>query len=124
MPGIATKKSNALEKSPQDQNDLLKTKAVPAPECNMSQATTDMEYIDVGDCQDDDLISINNSCSRKDEEPEFFKSSEMGQPSKLRAYLDKIQCDPFNHYCLNCKKQQSTHVLLWMGMFVCEGCSK
>lgn len=32
--------------------------------------------------------------------------------------------DPFNHYCLSCKTQESTHAVLWLGAYVCNSCAK
>lgn len=29
----------------------------------------------------------------------------------------------FNRYCVECKKQKSTHALLWIGIYVCAGCA-
>jgi hypothetical protein len=31
--------------------------------------------------------------------------------------------NPFNKYCIDCKKNRTTHFLLWLGTFVCESCS-
>ena len=53
----------------------------------------------------------------------MFKTSEIQQPPELTAYLEEVTCDPFNHYCLNCKQNQSTHFLVVMGAFICESCS-
>jgi hypothetical protein len=32
--------------------------------------------------------------------------------------------DPFNKYCIDCKKKKTTHALVWLGIYVCEGCSR
>jgi len=31
--------------------------------------------------------------------------------------------NPFNKYCIDCKKKKTTHCLIWLGTFVCEGCA-
>ena len=31
--------------------------------------------------------------------------------------------NPFNKYCIDCKKNKTTHFLVWLGSFVCEPCS-
>lgn len=30
---------------------------------------------------------------------------------------------PFNKYCIDCKRNKTTHALVWLGIFVCESCS-
>lgn len=30
---------------------------------------------------------------------------------------------PFNRYCVDCKKNKSTHALLWVGIYVCQSCA-
>lgn len=32
--------------------------------------------------------------------------------------------DPFNKYCIDCKKRKTTHAIVFMGIYVCESCSK
>ena len=58
-----------------------------------------------------------------DEEYPQFKSSQLDQHVKLRLYLDMKICDPYNHFCINCKRRKSTHFLLWIGAFTCDHCA-
>jgi hypothetical protein len=30
---------------------------------------------------------------------------------------------PYNKYCIDCKKNHSSHAIIWLGIFVCESCS-
>lgn len=69
-----------------------------------------------------DLIEVEGAVDA--DEPRVFRTSEMQQPPELTSYLEEVICDPFNHYCLNCKQNQSTHFLVVMGAFICETCSK
>jgi len=39
-------------------------------------------------------------------------------------YLSGVLRDPYNHYCINCKKHKSTHVVIFIGAYVCEKCAK
>jgi hypothetical protein len=55
---------------------------------------------------------------------EFFKSSELEQPAELKEHLQTVMTgNPFNKYCIDCKKNKTTHCLIWLGSFVCEGCA-
>lgn len=31
--------------------------------------------------------------------------------------------NPYNKYCIDCKKNQTTHAILWLGIFVCKNCA-
>lgn len=84
-------------------------------ENNLSSEATDVE-IQFYEC--DDVIDFEGLSI----EPRIFKTSDMEQPAELTAYLEEVTNDPFNHYCLNCKQSQSTHVMLWLGAFICENC--
>ena len=42
---------------------------------------------------------------------------------ELKMYLDMKICEPFNHFCINCKRRKSTHFLVWIGAFTCEKCA-
>ena len=53
-----------------------------------------------------------------------FKSSEISQAPKLREFLNTQISNPFNKYCLDCKKNQTTHCLTWIGVFVCQECAQ
>ena len=45
------------------------------------------------------------------------------QNAELRLYLDRELSEPFNHYCISCKKGKSSHIVLWIGAFVCKKCA-
>ena len=30
----------------------------------------------------------------------------------------------YNKYCIDCKKNQTTHFLVWYGSFVCKSCAE
>jgi len=32
--------------------------------------------------------------------------------------------NPYNKYCIDCKKNQTTHALIWLGAFVCKDCAE
>ena len=69
------------------------------------------EEVDCGNVSDDDGNSLR------------FKSSGVDQHVDLRLYLDMKICEPYNHFCINCKRRKSSHFLLWIGAFVCEHCA-
>jgi hypothetical protein len=48
----------------------------------------------------------------------------MDKPKELHEYLLKRLEDPFNKYCIDCKKNTSTHVLVNYGAFVCGRCAE
>ena len=60
------------------------------------------------------------------EEPKisYFKTSGTAQPPELKAYLSEKLANPYNKYCLDCKKNTTTHFILWLGIYLCEGCAK
>jgi len=31
--------------------------------------------------------------------------------------------NPYNKFCIDCKKNQTTHALIWLGIFVCKDCA-
>lgn len=31
--------------------------------------------------------------------------------------------NPYNKYCIDCKKNQTSHCIVWLGVFVCEQCA-
>ena len=38
--------------------------------------------------------------------------------------MKKIQTkNAFNKYCIDCKKNATTHAIIWLGTFVCESCA-
>lgn len=55
---------------------------------------------------------------------QFFTSSQIPQSEELTAFLKKSMSEnPFNKYCIDCKKNRTTHFLVWLGIFTCESCS-
>ena len=51
-------------------------------------------------------------------------SSQYPIPPELTDFLKKnMTGSPFNKYCIDCKRNKTTHALIWLGIFVCEGCS-
>ena len=52
-----------------------------------------------------------------------MKTSTLNQPPELKKFLTRLQKDPFNKYCVDCKKKKTTHVIIWLGSFVCKDCS-
>ena len=54
----------------------------------------------------------------------FFKTSEIPRPQEVNDFMKKIQTkNAFNKYCIDCKKNATTHALIWLGTFVCESCA-
>ena len=53
---------------------------------------------------------------------QFLKSSESEQPPEVKAFLTQELKSPFNKFCIDCKKQKTTHALIWLGTYVCAGC--
>lgn len=52
-----------------------------------------------------------------------FKSSELDKPKEMHEYLLKRLEDPYNKYCIDCKRNTSTHCLVLYGAFVCANCA-
>ena len=66
----------------------------------------------------------NRLLTTPDHHISFFTSSQFEQHPDLTEYLKKILSEnPFNKYCIDCKKNKTTHFLVWLGSFVCESCS-
>ena len=59
------------------------------------------------------------------EEPEvaMFKTSQFPQQPELKAFLQEKLANPYNKYCIDCKKNQTTHAIVWLGVFVCKDCA-
>ena len=53
----------------------------------------------------------------------FFKASDFPQAPELTEFLKQQMANPFNKYCIDCKKNQTTHALIWLGTFVCVHCA-
>jgi hypothetical protein len=54
----------------------------------------------------------------------FFKSSTLARPQAVSDFLKKLHTkNAFNKYCIDCKKNATTHALIWLGTFVCETCA-
>ena len=44
-------------------------------------------------------------------------------PHDLQTYLDDQLQIPFNKFCVDCKREKSTHFVVVLGVFVCSDCS-
>mmetsp|Transcript_8612 Transcript_8612/g.13345 ORF Transcript_8612/g.13345 Transcript_8612/m.13345 type:complete len:93 (-) Transcript_8612:688-966(-) len=53
----------------------------------------------------------------------FFTSSHIAQPAGLKEFFEEKLAHPYNKYCIDCKKNQTTHAVVWLGAFVCEECA-
>lgn len=54
----------------------------------------------------------------------FFKSSTLARSQTISDFLKKLHTkNAFNKYCIDCKKNATTHALIWLGTFVCETCA-
>jgi hypothetical protein len=58
------------------------------------------------------------------EEDNLFKSSTLPQQPELTKFLKEKLAIPYNKYCIDCKKNLTTHALIWLGTFVCETCAQ
>jgi hypothetical protein len=65
-------------------------------------------------------MAIENIEAVEPSEIEFFKSSEFAQPSEVTEFFKTQLKNPFNKYCIDCKKKKTTHALVWLGIYVCE----
>ena len=55
---------------------------------------------------------------------QFFKTSDLDPLKELDEFLKKeMTKTPFNKYCIDCKKKQTTHCVVVYGIFVCEDCA-
>lgn len=55
---------------------------------------------------------------------QFFKTSDLEPLKELDEFLKKeMTKSPFNKYCIDCKKKQTTHCVVVYGIFVCEDCA-
>ena len=53
-----------------------------------------------------------------------FKSSQLPQSEELKKYLQsQLTGDPYNKFCVDCHRGQSTHAALAYGIFICAGCA-
>lgn len=53
----------------------------------------------------------------------FFKASDYEQPPEVAEFIKDKLADPFNKYCIDCKKNLTSHCLLYTGIFICPGCA-
>ena len=60
----------------------------------------------------------------KKEESALFTSSQFPQHPELRKFLESKLSNPYNKYCIDCKKNTTTHCIVWLGVFVCEQCAQ
>ena len=47
-----------------------------------------------------------------------------GQPALMTEHLRQLLVDPFNQYCVDCNKQESTHANISYGTFICGACAE
>lgn len=52
-----------------------------------------------------------------------FKSSEHEKVKAVQEYLQERAADPYNKYCIDCKVNLSTHVMVMYGAFMCGSCA-
>jgi hypothetical protein len=52
-----------------------------------------------------------------------FKTSGHPQHEDLKKFLQEKLANPYNKYCLDCKKNLTTHCIVWLGVFVCKDCA-
>ena len=57
-------------------------------------------------------------------EKTFFKSSTIEQHPDLKKFLEEKMTTPYNKYCLDCKNKQTSHCIIWLGVYVCEECAQ
>jgi len=73
-------------------------------------------------------VEENNQENEEEEEAEeevaMFKSSKFPQQPELKAFLQEKLANPYNKYCIDCKKNQTTHAIVWLGVFVCKDCAE
>jgi Putative GTPase activating protein for Arf len=41
----------------------------------------------------------------------------------MTEYLQSLLADPYNKFCVDCMKQESTHANITYGTFICGGCA-
>jgi hypothetical protein len=57
-------------------------------------------------------------------ESNIFKSSTIPIAQEIVDFLTKIMTgNPYNKYCIDCKKKRTSHFLVQYGLFVCEDCA-
>lgn len=71
----------------------------------------------------DDLVSPLTPGQRRRPE-DRMQACKYEQHLDLKIYLDMKISEPYNHFCINCKRRKSTHFLLWLGAFVCGNCAE
>ena len=77
-------------------------------------------------------VNVNQSgkvqASRGKPPPKFetavFKTSDISQPPELKSFFTGFLRDPFNKYCIDCKKNETTHAVIWLGILVCKECAE
>lgn len=43
---------------------------------------------------------------------------------KIKEFLkEQMEGNPFNKYCIDCKKKRTSHFLVQYGLFVCQDCA-
>ena len=62
--------------------------------------------------------------SNEKDEVTFVSVAHIEQPAALKKFFKDKLSDPFNKYCIDCKKNQTTHAVIWIGAFVCGECAQ
>jgi len=57
-------------------------------------------------------------------QPNAFKTSHLPQSEDLKKFLTEKLANPYNKYCLDCKKNTTTHCIIWLGIFLCKDCAE
>ena len=58
-------------------------------------------------------------------ENDFFKSSTIPVNPRITEFLtSKMTGNPYNKYCIDCKKKRTSHFLIQYGLFVCADCAQ
>lgn len=82
-----------------------------------------MDPVEEKKVEDPQENQVEQAAPEESSQIEFFKSSTIEQPAPVRAFLEKHLANPYNKYCIDCKKNQTTHAIIWLGIFVCEDCA-
>ena len=54
----------------------------------------------------------------------FFKSSNILQAVEVTNFFKEQLGNPYNKYCIDCKKNLTTHAVVLLGAYVCKDCAE
>ena len=78
-----------------------------------------------GGDQDPQIIDNNEvKINGLEPEPQCFKTSNVEQTKDLKEYMQEQLNNPFNNYCIDCKKNKTSHSIVHLGAFVCGECAE